>query len=282
MTTVYKFKAGYKKAGVATAPSSTPTITVVDTDDNVLVNAQNATALANLTGGYIYEYSGADSLDLVGRFRTADTTMDETDLFCVAEYNPVDIWGYVTRTITSGGITAAQVWDHLLTSISTAGSIGKLIEDYLDAAVSSRATPNSPVASTAATVSGTTITVLRGDSLVITFTDLGSLANLSKLYFSVKQWSGQADSESFIQIEKAAGLLYINQAAATTAANGTITVDDSPTGDITVTLTAAEMAKLPLYSYTYDVQLVRSSGVPVSTLTSGTFVVSGDITRATS
>lgn len=263
MTTVYKFKAFYTKAGVGTAPSSAPTVTIIDTDNTVLVNAQSATALSNLTGAYIYEYSGSDGLDLIGKFYTADTTMDAQDLGVVAEYTPVDTWGYFTSAIT------------------TAGTIGKLIKDYLDAAVSSRATPASPAVSTSAQISGSTITILRGDTMTLTFTDLGSLANLSKLYFTVKQVEGQADSESMIQIEKAAGLLYINQTAATTAANGTITVDDSPTGDITVTLTAAETAKLPRQSYIYDVQLLRSSGTAVSTLTSGTFVVSGDVTRAT-
>ncbi len=180
MTTVYKFKAFFTKSGVGTAPSSAPTCTVVDTDNNLLVNAQAATALSNLTGAYIYEYSGADALDLLGKFATTDETMDAQELGCVAEYTPVDVWSYatrtlsafgfsvtvatnndktgyslsvtpptasdvaaavwsyVTRTITSGTITVSEIWDALLTSITTAGSVGKLIKDYLDAAITSR------------------------------------------------------------------------------------------------------------------------------------------------
>ncbi len=54
---------------------------------------------------------------------------------------PAAVWGYVTRTITSGGITVAQVWDYLTFSISTSGSIGKLLKDDIDATISSRSTP---------------------------------------------------------------------------------------------------------------------------------------------
>lgn len=39
-------------------------------------------------------------------------------------------------SLSTAGISA--IWDHLLTAITTTGSIGKLIKDYLDAAISSR------------------------------------------------------------------------------------------------------------------------------------------------
>lgn len=43
------------------------------------------------------------------------------------------------RDQTAGsGATAAQVWDYLTSSISTSGSIGKLLKDNIDAAISSR------------------------------------------------------------------------------------------------------------------------------------------------
>lgn len=81
MTTVYIFRAGYTKLGIATAPSSAPTITVVDTSNNVLVNAQATTALTNIAGVYIYSYSGVDNLDLIGLFHTTDATIDAQDIF---------------------------------------------------------------------------------------------------------------------------------------------------------------------------------------------------------
>jgi hypothetical protein len=71
--------------------------------------------------------------------------------------------------------------------------------------------------------------------------------------------------------------------AAGTAGNGAIALDNTVTGAITITLTAAEAAKLPTFgSPTYDVQIVRSAGVLVSTLAIGSFVVTDDLTRATS
>ena len=86
MTTIYKFKAGYTKLGVATAPASAPTITVVDSANNILVAALTATtSLSNLVGAYLYSYSGADGLDLIGLFHTTDATMDQQDLFSIPD-----------------------------------------------------------------------------------------------------------------------------------------------------------------------------------------------------
>jgi hypothetical protein len=54
------------------------------------------------------------------------------------EMSPADFWSYANRTLTSGGggITAADVWDHLLTAIATPGSIGDLIKTNLDGQIS--------------------------------------------------------------------------------------------------------------------------------------------------
>jgi len=118
MTTVYKFKAGYTKLGIATAPASAPVITIVDSDNNILVNAQPATALSNLTGTYLYSYSGADGLDLVGMFHTADTTVDHQDLY---SYTP-DILTDLLTTTALTTITAPVLADYLtlnFTSVKT-------------------------------------------------------------------------------------------------------------------------------------------------------------------
>lgn len=59
-------------------------------------------------------------------------------------HSAADVWLSATRTLTSygslAGDTASAVWDTLLTGITTVGSIGKLIKDYLDAAISTRST----------------------------------------------------------------------------------------------------------------------------------------------
>jgi len=111
MTTIYKFKAGYTKLGVATAPASAPTIKVVDSADNILVAALTATtALANLAGAYLYSYSGADGLDLIGLFHTSDATMDQQDLFSIPDM--------FSLMATAAALTTAQ------------GNITTILADY--------------------------------------------------------------------------------------------------------------------------------------------------------
>lgn len=99
MTTVYKFKAGYTKLGVATNPSSAPVITVVDKDNNALVTAAATTTRATLAGVYEYTYTGADNLDPVGMFHTTDTTMDAQDIFSYTEESVV---AYQNTSVGSG------------------------------------------------------------------------------------------------------------------------------------------------------------------------------------
>ena len=177
MTTIYKFKAGYTKLGIATAPSSAPTIKVVDSADNILVAALTATtALANLAGAYLYSYSGADGLDLIGLFHTSDATMDQQDLFSIpdmfslmataaalttAQGNITTILAdYARRTgdysvyagadtpgttsiladyarRTGDYATVAALWAALTSALTTPGSIGKLLVDNIDQPISS-------------------------------------------------------------------------------------------------------------------------------------------------
>lgn len=116
MTTIYKFKAGYTKLGIATAPSSAPTIKVVDSANNILVAALTATtALSNLVGAYLYSYSGADGLDLIGKFTTTDLTMDQQDLFSVPYLpysSPAAGSTSKTQTVTDGvnPLDGVNVW----------------------------------------------------------------------------------------------------------------------------------------------------------------------------
>lgn len=55
----------------------------------------------------------------------------------------MDVWTYVNRTLTTFVLPTSEVhkiWDQLLTNMNVTGSVGKLIKDYLDVAVSTRAT----------------------------------------------------------------------------------------------------------------------------------------------
>jgi len=133
----------------------------------------------------------------------------------------------------------------------------------------------------ASVVSGSTITAHRGDTLSAALTNIGALTNNSKLWFTVKRDYDDADTAAVIQIEKTGGLLYLNGAVGT-AGNGSLTINDEATGDVTIVLNASETAKLSPGNYQYDIQILRSAGTPVSTLTYGEFVVPADVTRATS
>jgi len=134
-------------------------------------------------------------------------------------------------------------------------------------------------ASVAAAVTGDDIAINRGDTVSISLTDIGSLANNSKVYFTVKNSESDPDTASIIMIEKTDGLKYINGVVGTPA-NGSLVIDDEATGDITITLAAVEAAKLVVGADHWDVQILRTVGVPISTLVAGTFIVSSDITRA--
>jgi hypothetical protein len=133
----------------------------------------------------------------------------------------------------------------------------------------------------ASPVSGSTITAQRGDSLSAALTNIGDLTNYSKLWFTAKKTTADLDTSAIVQIEHTAGLTYINGAVAITPANGTLAIDDETTGDVTIGLAAVEMAKLDPGKYVYDIQVLRSTGTPVSTLTEGTFIVPADVTRTT-
>lgn len=131
-----------------------------------------------------------------------------------------------------------------------------------------------------AILEGTELTVLRGDTLVVNFTGLGSLVGRTKLWFTAKDAKSKPDAAALIQIEESAGLLVIAKTAADTPANGSIVVTDALAGDLTITLDEAESAKLWDCGGRYDVQLL--AGGVVHTLTAGVFTVLADVTRAVS
>jgi len=106
---------------------------------------------------------------------------------------------------------------------------------------------------------------------------VGDLSGRSSLYFTVKymkEKDSALDSQSVIQIEESAGLLYINKAAVSIPANGSITVTDELAGTMTIELTAEETNKLsPNETYLYDIKCDNN------VLAEGKFYVLSSITR---
>ena len=126
--------------------------------------------------------------------------------------------------------------------------------------------------------SGGKITLHRGDTADIDIADLGNIAARTKLWFTLKSSSDDADTAAIVMIEETAGLMYLNGAdASARAVNGDITVTDAAAGDITITLAAAETDDLTPGAYVYDVQMLTAAGV--TTLTADDATVSADVTR---
>ena len=131
-------------------------------------------------------------------------------------------------------------------------------------------------------VNGSTITILRGDTFIATLTDIGNLTNYISLDFSVKRTVHEPDDNATIRIRKNVsdaddGLLWLNGAAHAVGTDGSITINDAATGDITITLKAGVTKELAPGNYVYDIQLIEAD--EVSTLTGGTLIVSPDVTR---
>jgi len=151
--------------------------------------------------------------------------------------------------------------------------------DHVTGAIGrSSATLTTAGATLAAALSGSDMSIRRGDSLSVAITGLGSLVGRAKLWFTVKEGYPDADTASIVQIEETAGLLYLNGVASTVPVNGSITVDDAVAGDITIALDEVETAKLRPDSLGYDVQVLNAGDV--TTLTVGDATVVADLTRA--
>ena len=69
-------------------------------------------------------------------------------------HSAANVWGVGTRTLTSFGTLIIDIWHHLLTGITTASTIGKLIKDYLNAAISTRSSHNAAAVKTAMETDG--------------------------------------------------------------------------------------------------------------------------------
>lgn len=132
-----------------------------------------------------------------------------------------------------------------------------------------------------ATAAGS-ITRRRGDSWSISLT-IGAITGYTSLWFTVKSSTDNLDSAAIVQIKLNAsglsdGLLYINGAAASNDALGSITVSDATTGAIVVALDETMTDDLAPGSYSYDVQTLISGAV--ATPDSGTFTITADTTRS--
>jgi len=304
MTTSYIIPFQFTKAGSAAAPSVAPTVTVVDQANNVLVSAGTAlTQLSALnTGAYVYVYSGADGLVVLGTAVTTDLTMDAPLLSAVGTkvssgqtgdayaeavliYNIIKSGGggdaAAIKTITDqfrftvanqvdanalsggGGATAAQVWAYATRTL-TQGA-----------------------ASVISAVTGTSISVYDATDINFTLTGLTDFTGYTKLWFTAKNDMRDADSKALLQlvvsnapVPATDGLLVL-QGGAQTNTNGSITVLSTTSIQVKVKAVAAQNLIPTSYPASYDVKaLVSGNVVPISE--GGSFTITGVVTGAVS
>lgn len=199
----------------------------------------------------------SEEVDNVGAYTKAYTDDNTTvyDYFGMAHYAGAETLDY--DDVTAGlGELGSRVWEWTPRTLTQTA------------------------ASVVSAVSGSGITITRGDSFSGSLTGMGSIANRSKLWFAVKWNKGDADANALVLIEETSGLVYVNGAAAETATNGSITVVVEDDGDITIVIDEAETANFAEASVLYyDVQVLTTDG-DVNTLTSGDASVILDVTRA--
>jgi hypothetical protein len=155
-----------------------------------------------------------------------------------------------------GGATPAQLWSYASRTLTQSAS-------QVNAAVS-----------------GSDITILRGDRVTVNLTGIGSLVGRTKLWITVKWSTSQSDGEAVIQAEETAGLLTLNGASYATATDSVITVTDASSGALTWVLKEAATRQLsaPVAGMVYDIQILTSGG-PV-TRVAGSVNTTADVTRA--
>jgi len=168
----------------------------------------------------------------------------------------VDIWSYATRTLTSFGTLAVDIWSYATRTLTV--GLGHLKTSVL----------------------GTTIEILRGDTLIINITKLGNISERDEIWFTVKSDLDDTDATAQIQITETGGLLYIAGGTATEPLNGRITVLDATRGNIRILMSSSEAAKLSNDWLGYfDVQV--QTGTNTATLRYGNAKILGDVTRST-
>lgn len=160
----------------------------------------------------------------------------------------------MTLTVGERTTLAATLWNALVSGLTTVGSIGKRIVDYLDAKVSSRATPSDVTVSlavsateAAAVASGTAAIKPYHDwSQAFLSTVTADLASATKIWTVGKaDRDNNTDAEALFFIEEAEGLTVLAQAACASTGLGALAISGS-SGDweITVTLSAAATGAL--------------------------------------
>jgi hypothetical protein len=224
------------------------------------------------------EASGADPVDLVYQVVKQNRRTASMDLVLAKTTNLTGLNDILaTDVVSSGPITTNA---GAVTTVTTVTNLTSLSASAIWSYGSRTLTQSTTSIINALTGTGGKVTARRGDSLSLAFTGLGDISSRSSLWFTAKKHKSDTDTQAQLMISSGSGLMYLNGGAPNAASNGAIAVNDSASGNITITLAATETKNMAIYpSYFYDVQMLSTSG-SVYTLAENFMEVTDDVTRA--
>ncbi len=160
------------------------------------------------------------------------------------DLSATQVWAAGTRTLTSGGApTTTEIWT----------------------AATRTLTSPTPGSTTPPAISGTTLAIKKATSFDVPVTGMTIPSNWSKVYWTVKSSTGDADSAAILQLVKTNGgsagdgMIRLNGAANTShESEGTLTVDQSG-GNITIAITDDYTALINAGTYTSDFKVITSA-----------------------
>lgn len=261
---------GAGQANVATPPTSDAAGLVTWLPSQAETNGDYITLLGN-------DVAGAEWEPLTIEF---ETELPTTIAGLAASFAaiPAAVWGYVTRTITGGGGSAAEVWAYATRTITGGGISAADVWGYISRTLTQTA------ASVSEAVTGSTLAISIAVTYTATLSGLTIPATWSKMYFSLKLSKDYDDDDSDVQIiESNPGVgtdgLSILMGATGTAAQGSLTVDQSA-GTVVIVIADEATATLTKRAAAYyDIKVLLSDGT-TQELTEGLATISHVVTRA--
>lgn len=242
-----------------------------------VVTAGSAAELGD--GVYLYRLASADPTlyDYVAIFKTATDTVDQ-------QHIPA-LWTQfgVESSLQTGAVSAAAVATGAIDADALAADAGTEIGTAVWA--SATRTLTQTAAEVTEAVSGSTLTIARGDTWSATLTGLAANTGYVSIDLTVKSDLDDDDDDAILKIRLNApsasdGLLYLNGAAPVApvvSTDGTITVNSATS--ITVALAARATDDLvPQDGLYYDIQYVFATSV--QTVTEGICNITADVTRS--
>ncbi|MCK6483775.1 MAG: hypothetical protein HUU22_04840 [Phycisphaerae bacterium] len=249
----------FARLGAPAGASVSADVAAVKTDTGNLVSRVTATLFTGITslaewlgllaGKQVGDATARTELRATGAGSgTFDETSDSIEALADAPGAPAEV---------DEAAIAAAVWTNAQRTLTQ--SIGELIE----LAQSGR------------------VLIVTHYSWSLSLTGLGDLTDADDLIFSLKSDPRQSDAAAAVQVRQTLGLVRINGAAAATAGDGAIVIDDAAAGDVTISLeeTATELLD-EIRSGRYDLAVLRSGGAK-NVLALGPAEVRLGITRAT-